>query len=721
MARKSQRKHSSGKQTSRKIATKAPQNERTVIDYRVWVPPAILFLLSFLLYANTFSHDYALDDAIVITENVYTQEGTAGLGKIFSTDAFEGYFQQKKNLVAGGRYRPLSIATFALEIEFFGPNPGVSHFINVLLYALSAVLLFFLLRQLFPVTDPKPWWTGIPFLASLLYVVHPLHTEVVANIKGRDEILALLFIFAAAYALLRWVRESKYLWLGIGTIAFFLALLAKETALPFVLIVPLAIWFFYPKVAQVRHYLFVGAGLILPTALYLALRSTVVDLTATGTTDEILNDPFIYASFGERLATVAHTLGIYLGKLFLPLTLSHDYYFNQVPIIGWGSLNALLPSVIYLGLLGLTVYGSVRRHPAAFGMWWFFLSLALVSNIAVTVGTTMGERFLFVPSVGFLLAGVILLRRLSGRMQQPALDYAVVGVLAALFAVRTVVRNPDWKDNFTLFTTDVYHSPNSAKVRTAAGGALVDAATTAPLPPPAQRDAYLDEAIGHLQAATEIYPEHGQAWLLLGNAWFNRNAQYEKALNCFQTAIFHRPGLIDAYQNAAVTASKLKRYDRATEYYRQAAARRPQSDTYWYEAGIAYEEWGKPDSAIYAFERAVTLNPKNADALGKIAMLQGKFFGRLDQAIAYAQRAIALKPTEEGFHENLGIAYAMKGDFNRALQAFQNGLKSVPNGAKLYFNLGITYQQLGDPGQAQQNFERAYALNPALRPAATPQ
>ena len=681
-----------------------------------WLPSLLLFVFTLLLYSNSIPNGYALDDAIVITDNVYTQEGAAGLGKIFSTDAFEGYFQARKNLVAGGRYRPLSIATFALEIEIFGQNPAISHFFNVVLYGLSALLLYSILLMLFPQSAKSKWWGTIPFLVTLLYIAHPLHTEVVANIKGRDEILALLFIFAAMHNFLRWTETKNLLLVASGILAFFLALLSKETALPFLAIVPLAIWFFKGKTTNLGQYFVVGAGLIVPTAVYLLLRSSVVDLTATGTTDEILNDPFIHASFGERLATVSHTLGIYLYKLFLPITLSHDYYFNQIPVIGWGNVNAMVPAVIYLGLFGLTVWGTIRRHPAAFGMWWFFMSLFLVSNIVVTVGTTMGERFLFVPSVGFLLALVVLLRQVAKKLTQPMLLVGITGALALFFTVRTVVRNPVWKDNFTLFTTDVYNSPNSAKVRTAAGGALIDAATETPQPPITQRNAMLDEAIAHLKEAVRIYPEHGQAWLLLGNAYFNQDSQYQAALDAFQRAIFYRSGMVDAYQNAAVTANKLKRYDLSTAYYRQATSLKPSNDSYWYELGISYEEWGKPDSAIYAFEQAVAINGENADALGKIAMIYGKFLGNFDQTIIYAQRAIALKPTEEGFHENLGIAYAMKGDLNSAMQAFEHGLKSIPNSAKLYMNVGITFRNMGDEVQANQNFEKAYAIDPRLRP-----
>ena len=156
----------------------------------------ILFCLGFLIYANTWTHDYALDDSIVIVDNVFTSKGLSGIKDLFTSDTFYGFFNQsgKDNLVQGGRYRPLSLATFALEVELFGMKPGVSHWINSLLYALLGLLVFSVLNRLF---KDQRQGVVIAFWSTLLFVVHPLHTEVVANIKGRDEILALGFALLA--------------------------------------------------------------------------------------------------------------------------------------------------------------------------------------------------------------------------------------------------------------------------------------------------------------------------------------------------------------------------------------------------------------------------------------------------------------------------------------------------------------------------------------------
>ncbi|HRI61197.1 MAG TPA: tetratricopeptide repeat protein, partial [Saprospiraceae bacterium] len=154
-----------------------------------WMPVLLLMALAFGLYAMSIGFGYVLDDEMVIHKNVYVMKGFAGLREIFGADSFMGYFQKKEQLflLEGGRYRPLSLATFAMEVGIFGkdsPNlPHISHFINILLYGLTGVLLYRILLGLFPLKEGGRWYFGLPFLAAAIFVLHPLHTEAVANIK----------------------------------------------------------------------------------------------------------------------------------------------------------------------------------------------------------------------------------------------------------------------------------------------------------------------------------------------------------------------------------------------------------------------------------------------------------------------------------------------------------------------------------------------------------
>src|SRR5688572_16067978 len=108
----------------------------------------ILFLFGFLLYPNTIPFDYVLDDKLAITENQFTKKGFAGITDHLKHEMFTGFFGKQKNLVEGGRYRPLSMITFAIEWQLFGESPAVSHFINAALYGLTAMLLYMVLLRI---------------------------------------------------------------------------------------------------------------------------------------------------------------------------------------------------------------------------------------------------------------------------------------------------------------------------------------------------------------------------------------------------------------------------------------------------------------------------------------------------------------------------------------------------------------------------------------------
>ena len=185
----------------------------------------ILVLLAFLLYSNTLGHKFAFDDSIVITDNTFTQKGIAGIPDLISRDFFEGVYGKDGMELSGGRFRPLSLVCFAVENQAFGKvkelngqpvldekgqqlydyNPALGHFLNILFYALSALLLFNLLSLWFSGTNGA---SVIPFVAGLIFVAHPIHTEVVANIKSRDEILAMLLLFGALYACLLYTSDA---------------------------------------------------------------------------------------------------------------------------------------------------------------------------------------------------------------------------------------------------------------------------------------------------------------------------------------------------------------------------------------------------------------------------------------------------------------------------------------------------------------------------------
>ena len=199
----------------------------------LWMP-LVVAMAGFVLYANTIAHGYVLDDEGAITGNPFVLEGLRGIPKIFSAGMW--HFEQ----LDLGYYRPLPLVTFAIENEFFPGNPHVSHFGNVLLYALTGFFLCRLLMDVLPERGP-----ALPFVIALLFMAHPVHTEVVANIKSRDEILAFLNLIVGMWFLLKAGRGTGIVRgrLMASCFFFYLALLSKESAIIGLLFMPLVVYF----------------------------------------------------------------------------------------------------------------------------------------------------------------------------------------------------------------------------------------------------------------------------------------------------------------------------------------------------------------------------------------------------------------------------------------------------------------------------------------------
>jgi tetratricopeptide (TPR) repeat protein len=610
--------------------------------------PKLLFLFGFLIYANTFTHDYALDDAIVITDNQFTQKGLSGLKGIFTYDTFYGFFNEegKSKLVAGGRYRPLSLATFAIEIAIFGSSPKLSHIINALLFAICCYLVFFVLNE---ILRNIPDGANIALFTALLFAAHPIHTEAVANIKGRDEILAFLGSLMALYWAYTALKSNKAGGHIFGSVSLFLGLLSKESAITFLGIIPLSMYYFGGKTIPLKNIAVHTLPYLLVSLLFLWLRNTVLGLDFGGGSLELMNNPFlkwengVYLpfDFSEKAATIAYTLGLYIWLLFFPIHLTHDYYPRHIPIISFDHFGAIFSLLLYLMLIYYSMKGLRTKSVISFGISIYLINLSLVSNILFPIGTNMAERLLFAPSLGYTL----IIGFLFSKIKLLSLRNYLFIVVFVLYAGLTWRRNPVWKDNFTLFTTDVKFSDESAKVRNAAGGELlaqalkVDSLT-------AQR--YRIEAIGHLQKAVTIHPTYKNAWLLLGNAHYYLS-NYDQAIQAFKQALLIDPEYGDASKNMGLA-------------YRDGGRKAGEMDNDIKKATVYLKE-------------AASLLPEDYEAQ-RLAGIAHGFNGNVLEAIAYFERAAQIKPELADAWFNLGTAYYNAGDAKNGLFFHQKAIKT---------------------------------------------
>jgi hypothetical protein len=447
---------------SSQAQTKKPVSKKNFFAEH-WRQLSIISLLAIGLYIQTLSFNYVLDDTILVENNKFTSKGVAGIPEIFSTESFKGYFGDQKEMVEGGRYRPLSIATFALEKSITGGNKAIAHLINVLLYSLTGMFLYRVLLFMFPKArseiNKTKWFFTLPFVATMIFIAHPLHVEAVANVKGRDEILAFLGELGVLYFSFKWMEKEKTKFLVCSFLCYFLGILSKENVITFLAIVPLTAYFFTKSSVDAR--IKIMLPLIIATIFYLVIRQQVLGHLFSGQEiANLMNNPFYGMSFGERTATVFYTLLLYLKLLIYPHPLTHDYYPYHIPIMSWSNWTAILSLLLHLFLIIIAIRQWKKKSAWAYGILFYMITLSIVSNLVISVGTFMNERFVYHALLGFsIVAAWLLVEKLKIKKLGMAIFVAATIALSA----KTLVRIPDWKTMESLDTSALKVSPNSAR------------------------------------------------------------------------------------------------------------------------------------------------------------------------------------------------------------------------------------------------------------------
>ncbi|MCB9356647.1 MAG: glycosyltransferase family 39 protein [Lewinellaceae bacterium] len=624
--------------------------------HNVLLQSGLIFAFAFLLYANTLNHGFVLDDSIVISSNMFTEKGVEGIPGILSKDTFFGFFkvEGKETLVSGGRYRPLTLVFFALIYEVFGNNNFVFHLFTVLLFAFTCVVLY---RSLILLFEPRMGVDRshlLAWLAAVLFAAHPIHTEVVANIKGCDEIATLLGSLGALFFTLKAYDTQHSKWYIAAGVSFFLACLSKENAATFLLIIPLALWFFRENAGtETKSSIFrVVLPVLVAFLVFFVLRGSILHWRFGGEPMELMNNPFLkiegnqWVKFApaEKLATVFYTLGKYIWLLFVPLTLTHDYYPNQIGLKTFGDPVVLVSIVLYVGMAWYALNGLHRRDPVRFGILYYLITLSIVSNLVFPVGTAMGDRFLFMPSVGFCVVIASWLLRLSkGPKLMPTLG--LLGAILLFFSFKTISRNSAWESNEKLFFTDVETSTNSAKIQNACGGVLFEKAI-ATTDTSAQK-AYCRRATGYLNKAIAIHPNYKDAYIARGGCHYLLGefdaavSDYRQAMRIAENDPKPRTGLAIALRDGGKFYGE-KRGDLVTAYQMLSESWKvnPKDPETARLLGVLYGVQGKHADAIGWFSKAVELAPDNARF---VLDLSTAYYASGDQARGEEYRLKALK------------------------------------------------------------------------------
>jgi protein O-mannosyl-transferase len=631
--------------------TKQPQAPVTkkAAPVRKWDPRKsnryfvlFFFLFAVILYGNTVINKWAVDDTFV-THNDVARKGFKAIREIFTTS----YVSQSGNIGAqSSDYRPIVKLTFALEYQLWGEKVHRSHAINLLLYFWISTLLFFILRRLL-----KNYNILFPFLITVVFMAHPVHTEVVASLKNRDELLAFLCALGGLHFFLRYAERKKIIYTVYAMIVLFIGYLCKSSILPFLVVYPLVLYFFTDM--NPRKFIYIVLSVL--GVFLLAYYGPRMFLPSPVKTKSFIENPlFFEKNLWMRLGTGLLSLWFYLKILIWPHPLVFYYGYNMIPVTGPGNIWALLSLGVHFFMLAFALMKFREKHILSFAILYYFITIAMFSNILAPVVGIVGERFVFAASLGFCLAVVFFIfklfktdpKSLTIEFNERAKIIVLIFLILIPYVATTVYRNRQWRSLFDLYRADIKYLNNSVKANIEFGEFLM---TSVYQDPNYQQDGKVNQfkqqiMIGHFKRALELYPSDYKTLNDLGTVYIN---------------FTENP-------------------DSAFYFLRNATALNPNLQPAWVNLGLLYRKKGNLDSAKFCYERVLRINPDELNAVFKIADI-----------------------------------YFDQHNFAKAFEMTEEVMKAHPDLDVPYFNMGFYHLALRDTTKCIQYWEEAAKRNPS--------
>ena len=676
--------------------TKNKNNNNDQISTIKWIRIALV-VLGFILYGASVGFDYTLDDDLFVVKNEKVQNGISAIPSIFISGT--------KSLIGTLPYRPVVLSSFAIEQSLFDNNPAVRHFFNIVIYIVLLQVLFSLLMKLF-----KSYSSIFIACIVLLYAVHPIHTEVVSSVKGRDELLAALFGFLAWKTLIDFNMENiiNYKKIILGSLFFLLSCLSKESGIVFLAIIPL--WNFMVLDKSIKNNLILTLPLLLSAIIYLGARQIIsINGTVVHDVPELTNILNATHSIGELTATKLVILFYYVKLLVMPWPLVWDYSFNQIPVANWSSVLPWVSGLIYLFLIGFSLFQWKKNPIVSFFILFFLISILPTSNLLFTTGCTMGERFLFVPSLAFAVLLSYALAYFLNKSDVKNLSVKssnavkIIAGITILFSGMTVARSNDWKNNFTLFESSVNASPNSARTHYSLASEYLSLSNKSS--DLNQRRDYLQKAIEHFERSLTILPGNFQTLYNTGLC-YSLNGDTSKAIEAYCKAIQMNNIYTNAMNNLAVLYERQRNHDSAFYYYQMALKITPKEKSLlqnisnlFYNKGLEATFRNNKQLAIEEYKKSIEYVPENVMAINNIASLHAGN-NQLDSCLYYLKMGYSIEPSNMMILENIAAISYLNKNYSQAIEFANKAIALNPNARKSIGVLADTYQAQGNATEA---------------------
>lgn len=617
-----------------------------------------LFALTLVAYANTFQTGFPLDNRFLILEDPRLTAPTPGnLSLIFTQD----YCYPQ---VVCGVYRPVTTLTYLFNYAILGSrnHPASYHWVNLALHWLTIALLFQLVLRVLRNTT-------LAFAVTAVWALHPTSTECVTNIIGRANLLSASAVLAGALCHLKAAAAPgwrKAPWLLALTIIVIVGMFSKESTivvLAVMVIYDVTFWNETPWRDRLPGYL----ALSPPLLLFWQVREHIYSNLPLPQFP-FVDNPLLGADFWTARITAIKVLGKYVWLMVFPRDLSADYSYNQIPLVTWRFDNwedwkASVALVVCVIALAIAIQCYRRSKPVFFFIAFFFATMAPTSNLIILIGPAMAERFLYLPSLG--LAGCLVVaidavcRRAPARYAWPRwMAPAVVVLICLAFGLRTFIRNFDWTDDETLWTSAVQVSAASFKTHQSLAYAL-------------------NEKYPHGERLNTEIAEIGRSLEILDSLPDVQNTTmtytHAGAYYRLKGDLSAAPENIVWYRNALNTLLRGVRVDQAfnqenrrKELLRGRLTSQIPNDGWpdlYMNLGVVYVRMNDPRHALVAFRYGLSLSPQNP-----------------------------------AYYQNIATVYASLGDNRQAAVALVAGLIVRPDSTELTSSLERVYRQIDPNG-----------------------
>ena len=580
---------------------------------------ALLFTATFAVYAQTVSFDFVnFDDPDYVTANAHVRGGftASNVAWAFTSGDAANWF-------------PLTRLSHMLDYRLFGMAGGWHHLSNVLLHAVSVLLLFAFLHRV----TRRLWLSAF---VAFLFALHPLHVESVAWVAERKDVLSTVFAMLALWCYIRWAEQpslSRYLLIAF---AFALGLMAKPmiVTLPLVFVL-LDIW----PLGRGPHWR-EKIPFFAMSAASAAIAWFVQQSGGAVRTAEQFPLPL-------RLENAAVSCVLYLFQWFWPSRMAVFYpYPDRIPV--WEAIAVALA----IAAISMVALRSVRRRPyLTVGWFWYLIMLAPVIGLVQVGAQARADRYTYMPTVGISL--MLAWGAAEFITREPRLRPAIVALMVASCAAAaavTWVQLGFWRDSRTLFQHAVEVTANNYLAHHNLGVAL------------AEMPDGTNPAIAQFQAALEIKPNYLRAHTDLGSA-YAKLGRYSEAMAEYRAALAIDPGLAIPHHNLANTYFQLGMWNEAISEYQTALRLDPEYTgarnrlaEAEYNLGLALAKAGRQSDAAAHLEAALRARPDYPEAHNNLGVVLSQDPARINDAIGHFEAALRLDPNYADAHVNLGVA-----------------------------------------------------------------